>query len=390
MVANTDGDSVPFFLHDLGEQECASVIRAMADPLLTTGPKVLAFETRFAQILGAEHCVALSSCTAALHLALESLGIGPGDEVIVPGVTFAATALAVLHAGAVPVIVDVADETGLIDLTLIEAAVSQRTRAVIPVHLYGQLVDMSSLRRIADSLGLLVIEDAAHCIEGQHAGVRPGTLSEAACFSFFATKNLTSGEGGALVTQSPTRAQHVRLARNHGMNRTSSDRMRDGYQPWDIATPGWKYNMSDLQASMLLPQLDRLLENSARRQERAREYDALLSAIPGVRIPLRCADVHALHLYTVRVPESRRPSVMRRFRKERIGFTVNYAPLHTITCLSSYRRVPDDLPVSTRIGLQTLSLPFYPSMPFGHIHTVVEILQDELSRGESLGGEEGA
>lgn len=380
-MSSIDADLTPpieFYLHELGEAEQDAISLAMRDPLLTTGPRVERFEAAYAEMLGARHCVGLSSCTAALHLALEALDIGAGDEVIVPAMTFAATALAVLHTGATPVLVDVDRRSGLIDLECAERAINKRTRAIIPVHLFGQMVDMPALASIAARHGLAVIEDAAHCIEGVHQGVRPGTLSDAACFSFFATKNMTSGEGGALVTNVDVLASRVRLARNHGMNKVSADRIRDGYSPWDIERIGWKYNMNDLQAAMLMPQIPRVTANLASRSRLATLYDEHFRDHDRILTPPRSAEVHALHLYTVQVPAGLRGECMGMLKSRRIGFTVNYRCTSRITAFRELPTVPAGVPVSADFGERTLSLPLYPSLPEADVHQVAETVKAAL------------
>src|SRR5438552_5605952 len=226
-------DAIPFYLHDLGAAELECVARVLAGPILTTGDTVREFEEQFAGFLGRKHAIAVTSCTGALHMSLLALGIGPGDEVITTPMTFIASSTAVLEAGARPVFVDVEPDTGLLDARLLEAAITPRTKAVLPVHLYGQLCDMRAIREIADRHGLRVVEDAAHCIEGERDGVRPGQLGDTACFSFYATKNLTCGEGGAVVTDRDELAARLRLLRLHGMTKTAADRWREGYQHWD-------------------------------------------------------------------------------------------------------------------------------------------------------------
>ncbi len=202
--------TIPFFMHDLGQAELDSIAEVLTGPILTTGETVARFERRFADYLGRRHCLGLTSCTGALHLSLVALGIGPGDEVITTPMTFIATATAILEAGAKPIFVDVEPDTGNLDAACIEAAITKHTRAIVPVHLYGQMCDMEAIRAIADRYGLYVIEDAAHCIEGERNGIRPGQLSHTACFSFYATKNLTCGEGGAVVTDDDALAEKLR------------------------------------------------------------------------------------------------------------------------------------------------------------------------------------
>src|SRR5205823_9801106 len=190
-----------------------AVAEVLSGPILTTGEYVARFERRFAEALGRRHCIAVTSCTGGLHLSLLALGIGPGDEVITTPMTFIATSTAIIEAGARPVFVDVEPTTGNLDATKVEAAITERTRAILPVHLYGQMCDMRALRDIANHHGLFIVEDAAHCIEGTRDGVRPGLLGDTACFSFYATKNLTCGEGGAVVCNDDALLEKLRLLR---------------------------------------------------------------------------------------------------------------------------------------------------------------------------------
>jgi UDP-4-amino-4-deoxy-L-arabinose-oxoglutarate aminotransferase len=249
---------VPFYQHSLGTKEIQSVTQVLHSLFLTTGPKTAAFEKAFAQYLGAKHAIGVSSWTMGGLITLLALDIGPGDEVITTPLTFIATANVIVNAGAKPVFVDVEPETGNINVRLIQKAITKKTKAILPVHLYGQMCDMRAIRKIADEHGLVVIEDAAHCVEGMRDGIKPGTLSDAAIFSFYATKNLACGEGGAVVTNHTPLAEKLRLLRLHGMSQSALDRYHSHYQHWDMKILGHKCNMSDLQAALLLPQLERL------------------------------------------------------------------------------------------------------------------------------------
>lgn len=220
---------VPFYRHDLGQAELDEIAGVFAGPILTTGDKVTQFEHMFADYLGRRHALGVTSCTGALHMSLLALDIGAGDEVITTPMTFVASSTAIMETGAKPVFVDVEADTGNLDVSRVEAAVTARTRAILVVHLYGLMCDMRTLRELADRHGLAIVEDCAHCVEGERDGVRPGQLSDAACFSFYATKNLTCGEGGAVVTDRDDLFEKLRLLRLHGMTKTAADRHRDGY-----------------------------------------------------------------------------------------------------------------------------------------------------------------
>ena len=373
---------IPFFQHDLGKAELDAVVEVLAGPILTTGATVERFEHQFAEYLGRKHALAVSSCTGALHLSLMALGIGQGDEVITTPLTFVATATAILEAGAKPVFVDVEPETGNMNVSRIEAAITTHTKAIMPVHLYGQMCDMQAIRKIADNYSLSVIEDAAHCVEGSREGVRPGELGDTACFSFYATKSLTSGEGGALVTDNDALAQKLRLLTIHGMNKTASDRHREGYQHWDMEILGWKYNMSNIQAAFLIPQLERIEDQWNKRSILARSYESLLKGISGITLPRILGGVrHAHHLFPVWVPKKDRDYVIRGLQTEGIGVVVNYRAIHLLTYFQKeFGFQADEFPVAEHIGNSTISLPFYPTMPEEHVTIVVDTLKVLLKK----------
>jgi len=373
-------DAIPFYLHDLGAAELECVARVLAGPILTTGDTVREFEEQFAGFLGRKHAIAVTSCTGALHMSLLALGIGPGDEVITTPMTFIASSTAVLEAGARPVFVDVEPDTGLLDARLLEAAITPRTKAVLPVHLYGQLCDMRAIREIADRHGLRVVEDAAHCIEGERDGVRPGQLGDTACFSFYATKNLTCGEGGAVVTDNDTLAERLRLFRLHGMTKTAADRFREGYTHWDMVELGWKYNMDNIHAALLLPQMSRLNDNWRRRAELAQRYQERLAGLSGLSWPqTRANSRSSWHLFPVWITNGRRDAIIAGLQADGISTMVNYRAIHLLTYFTAtlgYRR--GDFPVAEGLGEATLSLPFYPTMPNRHVDRVARSLSDVL------------
>ncbi len=375
---------IPFFHHDLGRAELEQIAKVFEGPILTTGDQVRSFEERFARLLGRKHALGVTSCTGALHLSLLALGIRPGDEVITTPMTFVATASAIVEAGAKPVFVDVESDTGNLDADKVEAAITSRTKAIVPVHLYGLMCDMVKLRAIADRHGLRIIEDAAHCIEGERDGIRPGQLSDVACFSFFATKNLTCGEGGALVTDNSELFEKLRLLRLHGITRTSIDRFRQGYEHWDMVTLGWKYNMDNIQAAMLLPQCDRIESNLTKRQELSDYYQRLLKTIPYLTVPAtRPQSRHARHLFTVWVPKDHRDTLIGYLQSRGVGLSVNYRAIHLLSYFSDLtgnRR--GDFPSAEQIGDCTISLPFYPQMPLDNAAKVADIISgyfDELN-----------
>lgn len=350
--------------------------------ILTTGEYVGAFERKLADYLGRKHVLAVSSCTAALHLSLLALGIGLGDEVITTPMTFIATATAILEAGATPVFVDVEPDTGNLNADLVEAAITPRTKAIMPVHLYGLMCDMHALRSIADRHGLKIIEDSAHCVEAKRDGVGPGELGDTACFSFYATKNLTCGEGGALATDDTALYENLRLLHLHGMTKTAFDRSREGYTHWDMVVLGWKYNMSNIEAALLLPQFDRIDAKLEQRTTLAHRYDERLAAVPGVKRPSALpSTVHSRHVYPVRVAGDKRDDVIELLKAEQIGCVVNYRAVHLMQYFREhYGHKPGDFPMAERMGDETISLPFYPSMPLGDVDVVVDALERALTR----------
>ncbi len=376
---------IPFYRHDLGDAELAWVREVLGQPILTTGEYVETVERRLADYLGVQCALAVTSCTGALHMALLALGVGPGDEVITTPMTFIATATAILEAGAVPVFVDVEPTTGNLDAAKVEDAITRRTKAILPVHLYGLMADMKALRAIADRHGLAIIEDAAHCVEGQRDDIRPGALSDAACFSFYATKNLTCGEGGAIVTNDERLYEKLRLLRLHGMTKTANDRAREGYVHWDMPAFGWKYNMSNIEAALLLPQFDRLDDKLASRQQIADRYCRRLGAVPEIAFPAQAAGanacIHAHHLFPIWVAGDRRDELLRRLQADGIEVVVNYRAIHLLTYFRDrfgYDR--GAFPVAEQIGDAAISLPFFPWMPLEWVDIVVDRIENALSR----------
>jgi UDP-4-amino-4-deoxy-L-arabinose-oxoglutarate aminotransferase len=319
-------------------------------------------------------------------LALRALDVAPGDEVITTPMTFAATANAILHVGARPKLVDVDPATGHIDPSAVRAAVGPHTVGILPVHLYGQLADMHALRAIADAHGLFIVEDSAHGIEIERDGLRPSDLSEAAVFSFYATKNLTSGDGGAIATRDAKLAERLRRLRNHGVSKAATERHGGLYQHWDLVELGYKANLTDLDAALLRPQLARVEGKRARREAIATRYEELLRArIADMRGPAptvhgvpwlverRGASSH--HLFTVHAPLGERDRVLARLGERKIGTAVNYRAIHTLTYLVEALGIPRGaLPVAEEIGDRTLSIPMYPTLTYSQQDRVVDAL----------------
>jgi dTDP-4-amino-4,6-dideoxygalactose transaminase len=372
---------VEFYRHQLGEEEASSWGRALETLFLTLGPQVAAFEEELGQFLvrGREgtpppFVVGTSCCSMGLLLALRALDVGPGDEVITTPMTFASTTNAILHLGASPRLVDVEPETGLIDPAAVAAAVGPRTVGILPVHLYGQLADMRALRAIADAEGLFIVEDSAHGIEMERDGVRPGDLGDAAVFSFYATKNITSGDGGAVATRDAKMAERLRRLRNHGVSKAASDRHGAPYRHWDLVELGYKANLTDLDAAMLRPQLPRVEDKRRKREAIASRYESLLhervtemahAPQPGYRVPWlvdrRGQSSH--HLFTIHARPGERDPVLAKLGAAGVGTAVNYRAIHLLTYLAEtlgLRR--GALPVAEEMGDRTISLPMYPTL----------------------------
>lgn len=371
---------VPFFLHDLGQEELDSVAEVLRGPILTTGETVSRFESMFAERLGLRHSLGVTSCTGALHLSLLSLGIGAGDEVITTPLTFIATATSIIEAGARPVFVDVEPTTGNLDANKIEAAITSKTKAIIPVHLYGQMCDMRRIREIADKHNLKIIEDAAHCVEGERDGITVGQLSDMACFSFYATKNLTCGEGGAVATNNSGLIETLRLLRSHGMTKTAADREREGYTHWDMTAMGWKYNMDNIQAALLLPQFKRIDTNWQKRESLAALYHQKLAGLSHIKRPTTLPGIkHAWHLFPIWVGKEIRDRVIEYLQCHGVGVVVNYRAIHLLTYFKENFEYPrGSLPCAEAIGDCTISLPFYPGMKEEQVNRVVEVLNAAL------------
>ena len=372
---------VDFYRHNIGEDEKHKILECLDGIFLTTGSYVKEFEEKFAHYLNLKYAVGLTSCTAALHLSLLALGIGPGDEVITTPMTFIATATSIIHTGATPIFVDVDPDTALIDPRKIERAITGKTKAIIPVHLYGQMCDMHQIKAIADKYNLKIIEDAAHCIEGERDGIRPGQLGDVACFSFYATKNITSGEGGAIATNNKDLAEKVLLLRQHGMSKEAADRYSGNYQHWDMLECGWKYNMDNIQASLLIPQLKSIDSNWAVRKYLSNEYRKGLKEIPGIDLPkIENNSKSAFHLFTIRVDKDKRDYVLHELGKRGIGVAVNYRAIHLLKFFRerfNYKR--GMYPIAEMIGDSTITLPMYPKLRDKEIDYVVDIIKTTIS-----------
>jgi dTDP-4-amino-4,6-dideoxygalactose transaminase len=379
---------LPFALPEIGEEEIAEVVDTLRSGWLTTGPKAARFEQDFRDYLGdaSLHCLAVNSATAGLHLALEALGIGPGDEVITTTHTFTATAEVVRYLGADVRLVDIDPATLNIDPARVEEAIGPRTRAIIPVHYAGLAADMPALLDIARRHGLAVVEDAAHALPASSGGELVGTLgSDATVFSFYANKTITTGEGGMLVTRDEKLATRARVMRLHGMNRDAFDRFTATRPAWyyEIVAPGFKYNLTDIAAALGLHQLRRADGFQARREAIASAYDAGLAGLP-LLLPPRpgAGGKHAWHLYVLRLDDAAplaRDALVARLFAAGIGCSVHYVPLHLHPYWRDrYALAPAAFPCSQRAYERMLSLPIYPRMDDADVRRVVDAVRAAL------------
>jgi dTDP-4-amino-4,6-dideoxygalactose transaminase len=377
---------LPFALPEIGEEEIAEVVDTLRSGWVTTGPKARRFEQAFAEFLGEAQieCIAVNSATAGLHLALEALGIGPGDEVITTTHTFTATAEVVRYLGADVVLVDIDPATLNIDIAQIEAAITPRTKAIIPVHYAGLAVDMLAVLDIARKHGLRVVEDAAHALPTTLEKELIGTLgSDATVFSFYANKTMTTGEGGMLVTRNAELAKRARVMRLHGMNRDAFDRFTAKVPSWyyEIVAPGFKYNLTDIAAALGLQQLKRLSAFQARREQIAQAYNAAFADLPLILPPQPVeGDTHSWHLYVLRLADEcvvdRDVFIERMFAKG-IGCSVHYIPLHLHPYWRDrYGLEPAQFPHSQRAYERMLSIPLYTRMSDADVQRVIDAVRE--------------
>jgi dTDP-4-amino-4,6-dideoxygalactose transaminase len=365
----------------IGQEEIDEVVDTMRSGWLGTGPKTHRLEKEFAEYIGMSSCVAVNSCTAALHLSMLAAGIGPGDEVIVPDITFCATANAVIHAGARPVFADISIPEMTISPDEIRRLITPRTKAVIPVHLYGNPADMDSIRKIADEHGLIIIDDAAHAIETVYKNKKMGHLGDITCFSFYITKNMTTVEGGMVTSENQELLDKIKVYALHGMSKDAWSRFSDkGYKHYQVIMPGFKYNMTDLQASIGLHQLRKLESNLVRRREIWKIYDEELKGLP-VELPIidEVEKRHALHLYTLRVKKESpldRDQLMQALYEKNIGTGVHYTALHLHPYYSqTYNYKRGDFPVSELVGDTTLSIPLSAALTDDDVADVVKAVR---------------
>lgn len=365
---------IEFFKHNIDKDDIKNAERVLDSIFISRGQANEQLEMLLAKYLGNKYCLTVSSCTAALHLSLLGLGIKEGDEVITTPLSYVASTQAIEYVGAKPVFVDVERNTGNIDARNIEKAITGKTKAILPVHLYGQMVDMKKIRKIADKHKLKIIEDAAHCLEGKRDGIRPVQFGDTACFSFYATKNITSGEGGAIGTNDKNLAEKVKKLSMHGVTKGAEERYTKLYQHYDVTMLGWNYKLSGIQAALLLNQLKKIEKRLRVREKIARQYDRAFKNHSKIEIPkVLSRSKHARYLYTIWVNPQKRDYVLHQLQKKGIGVAVNFRPIHLMKYFrEKYGYQVGDYPVAEEIGSSTISLPLYPKLKPSEVKYIIE------------------
>jgi len=381
---------LPFALPEIGEEEIQEVVDTLRSGWVTTGPKAKKLEAAFAEFLAEPQieCIAVNSATAGLHLALEALGIGPGDEVITTTHTFTATAEVVRYLGADVVLVDIDPATLNIDPKLVEAAITPRTKCIVPVHYAGLAVDMIAILDIARRHGLRVVEDAAHALPTTLEKELIGTMgSDATVFSFYANKTMTTGEGGMLVTRNAELAKRARVMRLHGMNRDAFDRFTAKVPSWyyEIVAPGFKYNLTDIAAALGIHQLKRLPSFLQRREQIAKAYHEAFADLPLILPPKAPeGDVHSWHLYVLRLADAagiERDAFIEQMYAAGIGCSVHYIPLHLHPYWRDrYGLKPEQFPHSQKAFERMVSIPLYTAMTDADVQRVIAAVRSILGR----------
>lgn len=378
---------IPFHKPYITDEEIAEVIDSIKSGWLTMGAKTIRFEEEFRQYIGSRHAVSLSSCTAALHLALKVINLRPEDEVIIPAMTFTATGEVVCYFNARPVIVDVDKETHNIDINAIEKSITSKTRAIIPVHYAGQPCDMDEIMAIANKHNLYVIEDAAHSLPAWYKGKKIGTIGKMTCFSFYATKTLATGEGGMITTENDEWAERIKILRLHGISKNAWKRYsNEGLWYYEVTDAGYKYNMTDIQAALGLAQLKKVEQMWEMRKCIAEKYTEAFKDSDLIIPPCVNSDrVSAWHLYVIKLNlealNINRAKFIEELRRRGVGISVHFIPLHRHPFYrDSFGYNPEDFPNSEWLYERIISLPIYPGMPGEDVNRVIERVLDIAKR----------
>ena len=374
---------IPFSRPWIDDTETEAVSQVLASKWISTGNRVREFERAFAEYLGVKHAIAVSSCTAALHLSLVVAGVRSGDEVITTPYTFTATAEAIRYVGAKPVFVDIDPDTLNIDTSKIEPAITDRTKAILPVHIAGVPCDMDTLQEISQTHNLMLIDDAAHAIPTEYKGKYIGNLGDLSAFSFYANKNLTTGEGGMITTNSDAFAKPLRTMRLHGIDKDAWARQSQrNIWHYDIATEGYKYNMTDIQAAMGLCQLMKLNKQHERRRNFAQIYQTELAKFPQIRTPVAPDNQreHAWHLYIIQLQTGNRDAFVEALSEANIECSVHYIPLHLFEFYQEqYGYRVGDFPCAEAAFERVVSLPLHPGLTEEDIHIVIDAIGKTLA-----------
>lgn len=379
-------ENIPYCLPSIWDDEISEVVKTLKSDWLTMGPKTIEFERLISEYTGAKYTVAVNSCTAALHLSLIASGVGKGDDVITTPFTFAATGNTIIHAGAKPVFVDIKKDTYNIDPEKIVDAITPKTKAIIPVHYAGQPCDMESIIKIAEDYNLLVIEDAAHAIGAEYNGKRIGTIGHATCFSFYATKNMTTGEGGAITTDNGKLADRLRTLRLHGINKDAWNRYSaEGSWYYEIEECGWKYNMTDLQAALGIHQIKKLDEFNNTRKKYANIYNDIFEIIDELIVPYEKPNIkHVYHLYPILLNDFDRNHFINKMAEKGIGCSVHFIPLHLHPFyINKFGFKIGQFPNAEFVYEHEVSLPLYPKMTRNDIEYVANSVVEVVNSAQS-------
>lgn len=386
MKSSTRDTFLVFGAPSLEDKEIQEVLETLRSGWIGTGPRVERFEKEFARYKEAPQAVAVSSCTAALHLSFIAAEFEPGDEVITTANTFCATVNAMIHAGAKPVLVDIDPRTWNMDVSLIEQAITPRTRAICPVHYAGLPCDMAEIKRLAEKYSLLLIEDCAHAVETRYRGRNAGTFGDFGCFSFYVTKNVITAEGGMVLTRHEDQASRLRVLALHGMTKDAWQRFGDsGYKHYEVVEAGFKYNMTDIQAALGIHQLERVERNWEKRRVLWRAYSERLKDLPvGLPVDAGPEDRHAYHLFPIRVSGRysglSRDDFLDRMAERNIGVGVHYLsiPEHRFY-QDRFGWRPEMFPNAMSYGRETVSLPLSPNVTLKDVDDVVDAIEDIVS-----------
>ena len=389
MATDQDAPFIVFGAPDIRSDEIDEIVESLESGWIGTGPRVAQFEQEFAayKSVPSNQTAAVNSCTAALHVSMVAADLQPGDEVITTAMTFCATANAIIHSGATPVIVDIDPETYNIDVDLLEQRITEKMRAIVPVHFAGRPCDMDRIGALARKHDLIIIEDCAHAIETEWRGQPAGTFGDFGCFSFYVTKNVVTGEGGMVISRSAEQIGKIKVLALHGMSKDAWKRFGDeGFKHYEVVTAGFKYNMMDLQAALGIHQLRRVEENWLRRQEVWNLYQEAFAGLPvGCPAEPEADTRHAYHLYTLKIDERlcgvSRDALMSRLGEAGVGTGVHYRSLAQHRFYQEqFGWHPDEYPVSTSFGNQTISLPLGSKLGNDDVTQIIEAVSAELGK----------